>query len=61
MDVREYKKVVINQVEEHLLKKVDRIVDESSDEHRHLHESEIEEIKDIFKALWYAKQYCKEP
>lgn len=61
MDVREYKKVVISQVEEHLLKKVDRIVDEASDEHRTIHESEIEEIKDIFKALWYAKQYCKEP
>ena len=61
MDVREYKKVVINQVEEHLLKKVDRIVDEASDDHRSLHEHEIEEIKDIFKALWYAKQYCKEP
>ena len=61
MDVREYKKVVISQVEEHLLKKVDRIVDEASDDHRSLHESEIEEIKDIFKALWYAKQYCKEP
>ena len=61
MDVREYKKVVINQVEEHLLKKVDRIVDEASDDHRNLHDSEVEEIKDIFKALWYAKQYCKEP
>lgn len=61
MDVREYKKVVINQIEEHLLKKADRIVDEATDNHRNLHEEEIEELKNLFKALWYAKQYCKEP
>lgn len=61
MDVKEYKRVVISQVEEHLLKKVDRIIDNTSDEHRNLHEDEIREIKDCFKALWYAKQYCKEP
>jgi hypothetical protein len=61
MDVKEYKRVVISQVEEHLLKKIDRVIDTASDSHRNLHEDEIREIKDCFKALWYAKQYCKEP
>lgn len=61
MDVREYKKVVNAQVEEHLLKKADRIVDDITDNHSEMTHERVRCLKDIYKALWYMKQYCKEP
>lgn len=60
MDVKEYKKVVGSQVEEHLLKKADRIIDDITDHHASLTHDKIECLKDIYKTLWYMKQYCKE-
>lgn len=61
MEVREYKKIVGSQVEEHLLKKADRIIDDISDNRASMTHDKIECLKDIYKTLWYMKQYCKEP
>lgn len=61
MDVKEYKKIVGSQVEEHLLKKADRIIDDISDNKSSMTHDKVECLKDIYKTLWYMKQYCKEP
>ena len=47
MDMKDLRKLRKEQTEEALLDRIDEILDE-------------EEIKDCWKAIWYAHQCCKE-
>lgn len=59
MDMHEMRKMRAEQTEERMLKKIDRVLDEADDS-GHLGHEDICTIKDAWKAIWYARQCCKE-
>ena len=59
MDIREATRHQAERTKEHLLKVIDRIFDEAEDEHRCLYDSEVEKIKDAWKAIWHACESAK--
>lgn len=59
MEMHEKVKNQAERTKEHLLKLIDRIFDEAEDEHRCLYDSEVEKIKDAWKAIWYACESSK--
>lgn len=55
MDMKDLRKLRKEQTEEALLDRIDEILDEDN-----LSSVDVEEIKDCWKAIWYAHQCCKE-
>lgn len=55
----EMKKVLHDRTVEHLLKKIDHILDHREETGGHLTHEEVECLKDAWKALWYAHECAK--
>lgn len=59
MEMHEMVKHHAERTKEHMLKMIDRIYDRAEDEKRCLYDSELEKIKDAWKAIWYACESSK--
>ena len=55
MDMKDLRKLRKEQTEEALLDRIDEILDEDN-----INSVDVEEIKDCWKAIWYAHQCSKE-
>ncbi len=59
MDAKEMTRLLKERTEEAMHEKIDRILDDARDSGYLSHEN-IECLKDCWKAVWYARQACKE-
>lgn len=59
MDKKDLYRMRCEQTEEHMLEKIDNVLDEARDS-RYLSAEGVRTVKDCWKALWYAKQASRE-
>lgn len=54
METKDYVKLQAERTHEHLSKHVDRVLDNAEENHRNLTQSEVRELKDAWRAIYYA-------
>lgn len=59
IDAKEMRRVRCMQTEEAMLERIDEKLDDAK-RSGHMSHTDVQCVKDMWKAIWYAKQCCKE-